>query len=172
MQRRGFLRLIGAALPAIALAGCGFRPLYGERSGGESAAAQLAAIEIAPIPERSGQKLRNDLRLKLTPNGAPSRPDYILDVRVSELRQDLAIRDDASATLGNLQVRAQYRLRSAADGKVLYQGLARSTASYNIVRSQFAALVAEDDARNRAMEAISEDIRLRLGIYFAKDDKE
>lgn len=170
LGRRGFLRgsvaALALAVPALALGGCGFRPLYGERSSSASTAKQLASINIAPIPERIGQQLRNNLRLRLTPNGAPSRADYILEVGITELREDLAIRDDASATLGNLQVRATYRLRQASDGAMLTQGLSRSAASYNIVRSQFASLVAEDDARNRAVEAISEDIRLRLGLYF------
>ena len=84
---------------------------------------------------------------------------------------DLAIRDDASATLANLQLIANYTLHDAASNDVLYKGQSRFTASYNLVRSQFANLVAEDDARSRAVEAISDDMRVRLGIYFDRQAK-
>lgn len=156
---------------AILLSACGFRPLYGERAHSASAVQHMAAIEIAPIPDRVGQELQNQLRIRLNPRGAPANTKYRLLTRLSEVRTDLAIRDDASATLANLQLIANYTLQDAATNAVLYSGQSRFTASYNLVRSQFANLVAEDDARSRAVEAISDDMRIRLGIYFDRQAK-
>lgn len=162
------LSLLAAAL---LLAACGFRPLYGERANSASAVQYMAAIEIAPIPDRIGQELQNQLRVRLNPRGAPADTKYRLLTSLREVRTDLAIRDDASATLANLQLIASYTLRDAATNAVLYNGQSRFTASYNLVRSQFANLVAEDDARSRAVEAISDDMRVRLGIYFDRQAK-
>ena len=162
------LALLAAVL---ALAGCGFRPLYGERADSPAATQYMAAVEIAPIPERIGQELQNHLRVRLNPRGASANTKYRLETRLNEIRTDLAIRDDASATLANLQLIASYTLRAAASNDVLYTGQSRSTASYNLVRSQFANLVAEDDARSRAVEAISDDMRVRLSLYFDRQAK-
>src|SRR5690606_23818588 len=131
----------------------------------------MAAIEFAPIPERIGQELQNHLRVRLNPRGTPANTKYRLQTRLNEIRTDLAIRDDASATLANLQLIANYTLHDAASNDVLYTGQSRFTASYNLVRSQFANLIAEDDARSRAVEAISDDMRVRLGIYFDRQAK-
>lgn len=156
---------------ALLLTACGFRPLYGERANSPAATQYMAAIEIAPIPERIGQELQNHLRVRLNPRGTPANTKYRLQTRLNEIRTDLAIRDDASATLANLQLIANYTLHDAASNDVLYTGQSRFTASYNLVRSQFANLIAEDDARNRAVEAISDDMRVRLGIYFDRQAK-
>lgn len=162
------LALLAAVLT---LAGCGFRPLYGERADSPAATQYMAAVEIAPIPERIGQELQNHLRVRLNPRGVSANTKYRLETRLNEIRTDLAIRDDASATLANLQLIASYTLRAAASNDVLYTGQSRSTASYNLVRSQFANLVAEDDARSRAVEAISDDMRVRLSLYFDRQAK-
>ena len=41
------------------------------------------------------------------------------------------------------------------------------TVSYNILDSEFATLMAEKDARARAIREISEDIRIRLSVFLA-----
>ena len=61
---------LGVAL--LALAGCGFRPLYGERS--DSVRERLAAVAINPIRDRVGYEVYNLLRDSLTPRGAPTTP--------------------------------------------------------------------------------------------------
>ncbi|EKE78512.1 MULTISPECIES: LPS assembly lipoprotein LptE [Oceanibaculum] len=170
-RRTNGIAALSLLAAALLLTACGFRPLYGERAHSASAVQHMAAIEIVPIPDRVGQELQNQLRVRLNPRGGAATTKYRLATRLNEIRTDLAIRDDASATLANLQLIANYTLQDAATNAVLYSGQSRFTASYNLVRSQFANLVAEDDARNRAVEAISDDMRVRLGIYFDRQAK-
>ena len=59
---------LGVAL--LAVAGCGFRPLYGERADG--ARERLAAVAINPIRDHIGYEVYNLLRDSLTPRGAPA----------------------------------------------------------------------------------------------------
>ena len=57
---------MGAAMAAGLLAGCGengFRPLNGQAGIGANVDAKLATIEIAPIPSRVGQRIRNELKI-------------------------------------------------------------------------------------------------------------
>jgi LPS-assembly lipoprotein len=142
-----------------AVAGCGFRPLHG--TGGGGARDQLATVRITQIPDRVGQKLHNLLLDWLTPEGPPATPHYVLSVSLREARQNLAIRKDETATRANLTLTAAFSLRRLGlDEK--YVGTAVSTNSYNILQSDFATLSAENDARDRALRVLAEEIRTRV----------
>ena len=70
-----------AGLVALALAGCGFQPLYGgTTAGGAKLAEVMAAVDIAPIPGRVGQKLRNELIFANTGGGYASPTRYRLNI--------------------------------------------------------------------------------------------
>jgi len=45
----------------LALAACGFHPLYGEGGRSDELAAKLASIRVAQITERYGQAMTNEL---------------------------------------------------------------------------------------------------------------
>lgn len=155
----------------LSLAGCGFQPLYGERGiSGGSTADELAAIQIRPIANRTGQMLYNELRDRLNPRGKPSHPRYTLSVVVSETVSELAFRGDETATRANLTLLANYVLhRSVAESgsgndEVVSQGKARIVTGYDILESQFATVISADDARARSVKALSEDIQARLAV--------
>lgn len=153
------IAVVAAAALAAATAGCGFRPLHGQGGGGASR--QLAKIQIAQIPDRIGQKLHNLLLQRLTPKGPPARPDYVLSVSVNETKQSLAIRRDETATRANLTVTAAFSL-SQSIGKGVFVGRAVSINSYNILQSDFATLSTENDARDRALRVLAQEIRGRI----------
>ena len=150
-----------AAILSIALwlAGCGFQSLYGQ-SGARSVDVDLAAIKIDLISDRVGQQLYNELRDGLNPTGQPTRPLYVLHVKLIESIEELAIRK------ANLNLQAEFKLLGARDGAVLVFGHSRSTTSYNILSSEFATLSALADAQRRGVRVLGTDIKTRLGLYF------
>ena len=150
--------LLAAAL-AAGLSGCGFRPLHGHGGGG--AQQDLATVRIAQIPDRIGQKLHNRLVDRLTPKGQPARPAYVLSVSLTESLHNLAIRKDESATRANLTLTANFSLVRSGGGSS-FNGVAMSTNSYNILQSNFATLSAENDARDRALRVLADEIRARV----------
>ena len=160
---------ITVLLAGLALGSCGFRPLHAARSGG--AEQNLAQVKIAIIADRTGQKLHNLLRDKLNPKGAAAKPRYVLRVTLKESIRNLAIRKDEIATRANLLLRATFRLDRLADKAQLLSGTAASTNSYNILRSDFATLSAESDARDRAVREISHEIRSRIAIFLDRQMK-
>jgi len=151
----------GGCGAALLLAGCGFRPLYGDGAAGS--ADQLARIRVEPIQDRVGQKLYSMLLDRLTPRGAPDHPAYTLQVRLNEGTQDLAIRKDESATRSNLVISATYTL-AATDSRNPQRlvGSATSINSFNRLTSEFATLAAQDDARERALRTLADEIRTRI----------
>jgi LPS-assembly lipoprotein len=156
------------------LGACGFRPVYGPGLGGEQAAersavaSRLAAIRVSPLSDRIGQHMHNLLRDRLNPRGQPAEPDYMLDITLGEVRDELGIRKDEIATRANLIVTARYALREVGTERLLLDGSFRSINSYNILENKFATTISEKDARARALRSLSQDIHLRLGAYFAE----
>ena len=166
------LRRVAAVIWVVAglgLSGCGFEPLYAQRDGDVSTPSdEMAAIRILPLEDRVGQQMHNFLRDRLNPRGQPTAPRYELRVTLTELRADLGIRKDETATRGNLTMSASFELLDVQSRATLVSGLSRSTNSFNILEDQFATLFSENDARERALRELSDDIRLRLGIYFSQ----
>lgn len=154
-----------AVLLVVLLAACGYAPLYGPREN-STTAAELATVKIALIGNRSGQVLRNFLLDRINPKGQPANPRFELFVNVNEIRRNLAIRRDETATRANLIVNATYSLVRQGVEKPVLAAEARSINSFNIVDSDFSTLAAEGDARRRALRELSDQIALRLAIYF------
>jgi LPS-assembly lipoprotein len=151
-----------AALAVLALAGCGFQPLYGTRG---KVPAALAKVRIAQIADRAGQQLRNHLLLRISPDGPPRRPDYVLKVGLSESKRKLSVQQDDVATRVNLKIDADYRLERASDGTKVFTGTVSTTNSYNILESEFGTLKAETTARARGVRELSDSLTARLAVH-------
>ena len=152
--------IVGAAL--LALSGCGFAPLYGEAGG---TTRELERVRIDLIADRSGQILRNRLLDDLAPRGPASPSLYALSINLSEPRQEIGIRrDDTASRIGYAAI-VQFRL-SDAKGALLLVGRSSSSTTYEVTTSEFATVAARQNARDRAMQEISLDIRNQLAAYF------
>lgn len=155
---------------ALGLAACGFTPLHSERAGGPGRA-DLAAVQIAPIPEREGQLVHQTLAKGMNPAGLRVPIRYRLDIDLNLTTQDLGIRKDDTATRANLRLAASYRLRDSASGEVVHNGSALIVNSYNILESQFATLSSERDALERAAREMGETIRLRVALFLSQSGR-
>ena len=154
-------------LSLLAVAGCGFRPVYGPAASGQGTAVdQLATVRIEPLRDRAGQQLHNFLRDELNPKGQPINPAYKLEIDLTQRTEKLAFRQDETATRANIILKSAFVLRAADDGRVLYTGQASSIHSYNILDEQYPTDVSEADARRRGLRELSQDIKLRLAVYF------
>lgn len=159
------LRRLAAVLLLLVLAGCGFRPLYGEQSFG-SVVPDLQEIKVLPIRDRVGQKMYNMLLDRLNPHGVPDRPLYTLAIENAASREELGLEITEVATRAKLTLVSRYVLRRVDNQELLFSGSARSINSFNLIDSDYANLVAEEDATERALRENSEAIRARLGIFF------
>lgn len=158
-------KLSGLVITLMFLAACGFQPIYG-RSGGTDIQKELTAIEVLPIKDRVGQELHNHLLDSLNPFGRPKAPVYRLSVKLDESRQELAVQKTELATRANLQFSAVFRLVPTTDAQTTtFSGRSNIVASYNILSSDYATIVAEQDARSRALRELSADITNRLAAF-------
>lgn len=177
-SRRGLLRgataAAAAASPAapLLLAGCGFRPLYG--AGGAVAAeegpvrAELAAVQVALIPERSGQLLRRALaeRLHGSEPSAPAR--YDLRVSLAFAAEPLGFRRDGTASRIRYRGTASWWLLTrTTPPQQIAAGTERENDAFNIPDQQFfAAESARDATERRLIEQLAFAITERLALVF------
>jgi LPS-assembly lipoprotein len=159
VSRRAF-----ALLPLLtALSGCGFRPLYRPNSA-RAWDPDLAAITVSRIPDRPGQILALALRENLNPAGIHAPVKWRLDTLLSISRIDLGIQRNATATTSEVSVYASYTLYDTK-GAVVQSGVSRAIGDFDLLVDAYATQVAADDARDRALREVADDITLRLALF-------
>ncbi len=160
--RTVLLLLVVTALP---LGGCGFRPLYSDR-GTESTVNKLADVDVSAPENNIGRLLKFSLLDRMTDTGyAPASAAYKLMLSPSAYTENVAVQQNAAVTRANFVLVVPFTLLGA-DGKTLFRSVARSRSSYNRVESEFANLTAEKDAEKRTAEAVADDIKLQLSVFF------
>jgi len=153
-----------AIVLALLLGGCGFHPLYAERADG-GFDADLAAIKVGTISDRLGQELTLSLRDGLNPHGVKVPARYVLDVTLLPTRNDLAIRSDGTASRTQMMIVANFRLKEITTDRTVLQGTTRTAVSFDALTDEYANVVARQNAQERSLQDISDDIRARLVAY-------
>jgi LPS-assembly lipoprotein len=158
-----FDRARGAAALAMALGLCGcFQPLYGEAAH-PGLVEDLRAIEVAPINDRIGHYLGDDLISELNGTGETPPARYRLVVTVSQVSQTPTVESqvnmaDAATVVG----RASFTLTKIDGGKLVFRGDATSAAVYDRTTASFANLRAARDAEIRLARSLAGEIELRV----------
>ena len=170
MKRTSGLALASYALvAALALTGCGFQPVYGSRGGqgGSAVAMDLNNITIANIPDRDGQILRNALIDRLYAKNRPIKPQFTLTISINSHEENLGILANATSTRSLLDMYADYTLIDA-QGNELFKNRAHSVASFDKMDQMYATVASRQEAHERTLVEISEQIVNRLGLYFSE----
>ena len=159
LPRRGLFLLL-----ALVLAGCGFRPLYAQR-GAQDWDPDLAAIKVEPIRDRPGQILELALRENLNPAGRSVPTQWRLQTLLTVSRADLGLQRNATATSSEITVSASYSLWDIQSGKAVYANSSRAISDFNQLTDAYATQVAADDARDRALHEVAEEMAMRMAIF-------
>jgi LPS-assembly lipoprotein len=160
--------MLGFAIGApFALSGCGWEPLYADAQTGP-ADAELRAIQVETIPERIGQRLALGLRQALNPEGIQTRKRYSLRTILSVARADTGIQSQGLGTRGRLDVSATFTLSDLQTNTLLLNNTTHVADSFDITSSGYASVVAEDDARNRAVEELKRDMVTKLTLFLQR----
>ena len=157
-------RRFAILLLALPLGGC-FQPLYGEAVH-PGLAADMRAIAIAPIKERIGHYLGDDLLADFNGTGEAPEPKYRLTVTVtvnaatptitSQLQTANAVTQTAAAT---------YTLTLAGGGTALLSGTATSVAVNDRTEDRYANLRAQRDGEIRMAKSLAQEIELHVAAY-------
>jgi len=82
--------------------------------------------------------------------------------------RDVAIQQDTDVTRKNLVLTSTYRLTDIETGELIFDSKAIAIVAYNRVGSEFANIIAERDARERAARQAALEIRSALAVFFQR----
>jgi LPS-assembly lipoprotein len=160
------LGVLAALALAVGLAGC-FQPLYGEASH-PGLVEDLRAIEVAPIKDRIGHYLADNLTTDLNGTGQTPTPKYKLIVTVSTASTTPTVSSLTNvATSATVTGEARYTLNKVDGGAQVLTGVATAAAAYDRSQQRFNDLRAQRDAEIRLARALSSEISLRLAAELA-----
>ena len=155
----------------LLLSACGFSPMYGANSSKNNTAikTELTDIEIALIPDREGQYLRNALIDRFYIHGSPATPKFRLVVKeVDENVSNFDVTIDSEVTRRQLKLSTSMSLIDLDSGSVVLTRSLQSITSYNVLESEFSTIVTEQSARDAALDDIARQIERSVVLYFKK----
>ena len=158
------------ALALLALAGCGFRPVYATHGTTVPAAAGLSQVDVAIIPDRFGQLTREALQARLERGGLGVLHRYRLVTTLGLSGDPIAVQPNTVPTRVRLIGTANWTLTSeGATGATLAHGMARDVDGFDIIDQQyFAADLENEEVQRRMASALADQIALQLALYFEK----
>ncbi|WP_299683866.1 LPS assembly lipoprotein LptE [uncultured Tateyamaria sp.] len=145
-----------SAFLCLALAACGFTPVYGPEGAGS--ALQNRVLVDPPI-DRQGFLLVRRLEDRLGRTGDAA---YRLSVDLSITQEDRAIDPDGDIRRLHLIGMATYKLTDAATGAVISADSVDDFVGYSATGTTVATLAARRDAQERLMTILADQIVLQL----------
>ncbi len=153
---------------ALGLASCGVQPMYGGSTvGGAKLAEVMKTVDVAPIPGRVGQKVRNELIFANTGGGYGGPTKYKLNISIKErvIKQLVKITGDAKGQVFELS--ASFKIVNVENGQIIYQGNAISRAPYERFEEVFANVRARYDAENRSARTVADSIKTQVAAVLS-----
>ncbi|WP_244478473.1 LPS assembly lipoprotein LptE [Methylobacterium sp. Leaf113] len=160
-------RVVAVAALALDLSAC-FRPLYGPTASGEPMSALLASVQVDDVAmaqgqERLGHYLRSELIFDLDGSGQTAPKRYRLKMQGSESVQTPIVSSlTGRAEAGTIVGTVKYALEDLSGTKIISEGVATSTATYDRSIQRFASLRAARDAEIRLAKVLAEQIKTRI----------
>lgn len=163
-------RLVLLAAVAFGAAACdgGIRPLYAPSAVGADVSEKLKQVDVAPIPGRVGQRVRNEMIFQNTGGGNPLPPTHRLEVVLTENLTSTLVRVTGEAEGQIYSVQAAFRIIDIGQKKVVFQGTAHARAGFERFESIYSNVRAREDAENRAARTIADDLKTRLAAYLSR----
>lgn len=140
----------------LALAACGFSPVYG--TGGTGGRLQNQ-VEVSEPNDTNGYLITRRLEERLGRSGAPT---YKLTLNVSTERDSLAVNTESNTNRFNLIGEARYVLVEQATGRVVTSGTVDNFTGSSATGTTLATQAAARDARERLMILLADQIVTKL----------
>ena len=145
-----------ALLMPLALAACGFQPVYGP--GGAGTALQNQ-VRVDDPTDRNGYVLTRELETRL---GRAANPRFGLALIIVTSEDGLAIDSEGDTDRYNILGSADYALRDLASGAILSSGKVENFTGYSATGTTVATLASQQDAQERLMTILAQQIVTRL----------
>jgi LPS-assembly lipoprotein len=163
-RARLFSRLAAAcaASAALALAGCGFTPLYAVPgvSGG------LTHIQVVAPQGRIGYLLGESLDDDFG-HAKGDKPLYRLEMVLTEVRQAHGLSATDVAQRYEFDLKVVYTLTEVASGKAVHTGTVFSNISYDSAAQPYAGIAAAQDVQDRLAYDAAQKVEVQVAAWMA-----
>jgi len=161
------IRVLAAVAAVAGLGGC-FQPLYGEAAH-PGLTEEMRTVEVAPIPDRIGHYLGDDLISRMNGSGESPPPKYRLTIKLAQSSRAPTVESqigtaDAATVVGE----AKFDLTKIENGALIYTGSATASAVYDRFFQSYANLRAARDAEIRIARELADEIALRVGAALSE----
>ncbi|MFC6636393.1 hypothetical protein GV827_09780 [Sulfitobacter sp. JBTF-M27] len=143
-------------LAPLALAACGFTPIYGPGGNGQTLQNRVL---VDPPGSQDSYLLVRELEERL---GRSSDPAFALSMIINTSEARLAIDREGDTGRFNLIGVVQFSLRSLDSGQVVTSGTVENFVGYSATGTTVETLAGEQDAQKRLMNVIADQIVTRL----------
>ena len=153
----------------LTLTACGLSPVYGTHSQSANqteASRALGQVSINPLPNRSGQYLRNALIDRFYKNGYPTNPIYQLKIgTLKENKTAFDITIESEATRYQLKISTALNMIDTRTSQNVLQRNIYAVSSYNVLESEFSTRVSEQNAREAILNDLARQIEQQITLY-------
>jgi LPS-assembly lipoprotein len=137
-------------LPIVALAACGFSPVYGTNG---SANILLSNVLVQEPTTRNGFLVTKQLESRL---GRTADPRFDLGIEITTSEEGLNINSEGDTERFNILGTANYGLRDRQTGQIVASGKVNSFTGYSATGTTVATQAAEQDAQERLMVILAD----------------
>jgi LPS-assembly lipoprotein len=156
------LALPGALALDLALAGCGFTPLYAQ----PGVASGLTHIQVVAPQGRIGYLMRESLDDDFG-HSKGEAPRYKLEMVLSEARQAHGLSANDVAQRYEFDLKVVYTLTDLATGKPVHTGAIFSNISYDSATQPYAGIAAAEDVQNRLASDAAQKVEVQVAAWMA-----
>ena len=173
--RKGAAVAVIASVLGFGVTGCAFHPMYATTPTGGNLTDVMKAVQISPIPSRTGQRLRNELIFGTTGGGEPAAPVYRLEIALRESVRNTLVTNTGAPTGQILQLDAEFRVVRVKDNETLFKGYSTAEAAYDLAGwsgttgSIYGDTRATLDAENRAARSLADTLKTRVAAFLSRD---
>jgi LPS-assembly lipoprotein len=153
------------ALCALALAGCGFTPLYAT----PGLSSSLSAVDVVAPQGRVAFLMRQDLDDALGRDKGAA-PQWRLDLNLTQARDPRGLRLDDVAERYALTVTVDYTLTNVATGEKVHTGQVTSQVSYDAADAPYAGIAARQNTQEKVASDAARRIQADLAAWLARKD--
>ena len=155
--------ILVAATAALALGGCGFRPVHATGGDGQGA---IGPVRVVAPEGRRGYLYARALRAKLGGAAGANGPRLETALRFGERETGITVEDDV--TRFSIVGEAAWRLSEG--GAEIASGVARAASAYTTLAAPYAARTAAADAERRVAEELAARVFLDLASRLGSAD--
>ena len=143
-------------LMPLAVAACGFQPVYGPAGAGT---ALRDRVRVDDPDDNDGYVLTREIETAL---GRSTTPAYGLALTVATTEDGLAIDSEGDIDRYNILGTVAYALRDLATGRIITSGQVENFTGYSATGTTVATLASRQDAQERLMVLLAQQVVTRL----------